>query len=787
MKNFTQKLLLVIGTFFLFCSSSAADEQWPKMIQTADTRIEIYQPQLEKFVDNKLTARSVLSVTDANAAEPVFGVLCFRSTVDTDRDNRMVTLSDISVNKVLFPDSLEEQKDKLTAVIKSEMPKWTLQMSLDEMLTSLELVEKEKKAGDELNNTPPKIIFSEIPAVLVSFDGEPKLTKVENTKLMRAVNTPFFVALDMNSKTYFLKAGDQWMKAGDAKGPWQPAASVPDAVVSLAEQGNPSAAIGSASAKPAEGVDNFLQIIVATEPTELIVTDGEPEFQTVTGTNLLFISNTDSDVFMDIDSQQIYALLSGRWFTAPKKDGPWSYVYPDKLPADFAKIPPGSEKGSVRAHIAGTEEAQEALAETLIPQTAAVKRSEANLAVTYDGNPQFQPVTGTPMQYAVNTPYSVILVDNKYYCCHDAVWFVADSPIGPWTLCTNVPQVIYTIPPSCPIYPVRYVYVYDSTPDIVYVGYTSGYLNCFRYRGCVVYGTGYYYSPWYGSFCYSRPRTWGFGFYYDDTINCWGFGFSRRHGWFRDRFLTGGWWGHCAFDFDDFDMRHHFRRRQFGNLDRDRFVGRNNIFSLHREPFIRTAERPQTALRVENRRNNVFSDQQGNVFRNSIDGWERRGRNGWSRIESGNKPQIIERQPRENRPQPDQGRHEREPGTPQIRREQAQTQPSEQKREQPQTQAPEQPREQHSDGFEKDRKELNQELRARNRAAERENSFQQYRNAEGGRRADGIRTEDDGRERGDGRDGFGGRGEAGGRDGGGRGGDGDGHGGGGSRGGGRGR
>jgi hypothetical protein len=767
MKNRIQKISLVISTLFIFYSFSYADEQWPKMIQTADTNIEIYQPQLEKFNDNKLTARSVLSVTSASAPEPVFGVLCFRSTVDTDSDNRTVTLSDINVNRVLFPDSLEEQKDKLTAVIKSEMPKWTLQMSLDEMLTSLELVEKEKKAGDELNNTPPKIIFSEVPAVLVSFDGEPKLTMVENTHLMKAVNTPFFVVLDTKSKSYFLKAGDRWMKADQIKGPWQPAASVPAVVISLAEGGNVSSAKGTVSVKQAEGTENLLQIIVANEPTELIVTDGEPQFQTILGTDLLFISNTDSDVFMDIDNQQLYALLSGRWFTAPKKEGPWSYVYPDKLPADFAKIPPDSEKGSVRAHIAGTEEAREAVAETLIPQTAAVKRSDANLTVNYDGSPQFEPITGTSMQYAVNTPYSIILVNDRYYCCHDAVWFLADSPLGPWSVCTDVPRVIYTIPPSCPLYPVKYVYVYDSTPDIVYVGYTSGYLNCYRYHGCVVYGTGFYYTPWYGTYSYFWPWTWGFGFYYDDVLNCWGFGFSRRHGWFRDRFLTGGWWGHCVFDFDNFDIRHHFGERRFGSfsrLDRDRFVGRNNIFSFHRDSFIRASERPRTALRVENRRNNIFSDVQGRIFRNSINGWERHGRNGWSRIGTENRPQVTKGQPREM--QTENARPGGEIEVPQIRREQM-----------PERHEQIERHEQPSDGFESDRRELNREFMARNRAVERENNFQQYRNAASSRGADETRSEDGGRG-----DGFG---ERGGRDGGG-GGRGGGHGSGG-HGGGRGR
>ncbi|MFZ0035136.1 MAG: hypothetical protein WAK60_09150 [Sedimentisphaerales bacterium] len=730
MKTCSSKILLAICTSFLFYNFSTAEEQqWPKMIQSPDTNIVIYQPQLEKFNANKLTARSVVSVTAGNSAEPVFGVLCFNAQVETDRDNRMVTLADINVNKVIFPDTLGEQKDKLDAVLKSEIPKWNLQMSLDEMLTSLELVEKEKKARDELNNNPPKILFSELPAVLVTFDGEPKLMKVENTNLMKAVNTPFFIVLDMPSKTYFLKAGDQWMKANDIKGPWRAAVTIPAAAAALAEDKDASTANGTVSTPQANGVDNLLQIIEATEPTELIATNGEPEFQIITGTNLLFISNTDSDVFMDINTQQIYVLLSGRWFTAKKKEGPWTYLYPDKLPSDFAKIPPGSDKGHVRAHIAGTEEAHEAVVETYIPQTAAVKRSEANLTVTYDGDPEFGPIQGTSMQYAVNTAYSVVLVDGRYYCCNDAVWFVADNQLGPWSVCTQVPQVIYTIPPSCPIYPVRYVYVYDSTPDIVYVGYTPGYFGCYPYHGCVVYGTGFYYTPWYGRFCYPRPRTWGFGFYYNDTIDCWGFEIGRRHGWFGTGFVTGGWWGHCVFRTDDFDVRHNAVVR----INHDRFSNINNIYTRRRDSIVRTDFRiPQAASRLENHRNNFFSDRSGNIYHNTLNGWERHRPERQSWLGSENRPLLTER--------------------PAVRGQEV----------------PQQRHEVTNNDSAQHRQELNQELRARDRAVERTNSFQQYRSAEdsrgGSRDVGGGRNEGSGRDVGGGRDIGGGRDAGGSRD-----------------------
>jgi hypothetical protein len=54
-----------------------------------------------------------------------------------------------------------------------------------------------------------------------------------------------------------------------------------------------------------------------------------------------------------------------------------------------------------------------------------------------------------------------------------------------------IPAVIYTIPPSSPLYHVRYAYIYGATPEFVYVGYTPGYLGAYAYDGAVVFGTGW--------------------------------------------------------------------------------------------------------------------------------------------------------------------------------------------------------------------------------------------------------------------------------------------------------
>ena len=95
--------------------------------------------------------------------------------------------------------------------------------------------------------------------------------------------------------------------------------------------------------------------------------------------------------------------------------------------------------------------------------------------------------------------------------CSEAVWFVSSSPTGPWVVADTVPAVIYTIPPSSPLHYVTYVRVYGYTPQVVYTGYTPGYLGTVvNPYGTVVYGTGYAYTPWVGSVWYPAPYTYGY-------------------------------------------------------------------------------------------------------------------------------------------------------------------------------------------------------------------------------------------------------------------------------------
>lgn len=122
--------------------------------------------------------------------------------------------------------------------------------------------------------------------------------------------------------------------------------------------------------------------MIATEPTEILQSEGKADYKTVEGTSLLYVSNSSSEIFKDIGSQKTFVLIAGRWYSASSLKGPWTFIDADKLPVDFAKIPEGSDKDGVLANVAGTEEASEALIDAEIPQTAKIERKTATLRLT---------------------------------------------------------------------------------------------------------------------------------------------------------------------------------------------------------------------------------------------------------------------------------------------------------------------------------------------------------------------------------------------------------------------
>ena len=348
-----------VTAIFVINSKVKAEVDWPHDIDVPEGRITMYQPQLEAFEENKLSARAAVSVTPTGQTEPVFGAVWIDADISTDRDTRQVTLKSLKVSRAKFPDAEPDKMEKLKAILEREIPTWDISISLDRLLTMLELVEKEQMALDNMKTESPKIIFSMSPAVLVTIDGEPELASIGESDLQRVVNTPFFMVLAPKDKLWYLKGEENWLKADDLNGSWQRDPNPPESVVAA---GKAAEADQIAQSEDGKQLDAMPQIIVSTEPTELIVIDGEPVYSTIYGTDIIYVSNTESDMFVNFKTKEHYILLSGRWYTAASIKGRWSYIAADKLPEDFAKIPAGSEKDNVLAFVAGTDQANDAVA-----------------------------------------------------------------------------------------------------------------------------------------------------------------------------------------------------------------------------------------------------------------------------------------------------------------------------------------------------------------------------------------------------------------------------------------
>ena len=532
-------------------TATKQSENWPRTFTSGPDTFTVYQPQVDKWEGDRIDLYSAVELKSGKEGPAKYGVVWFRARTEVDKINRLVALDQAEVTQIKFPVAHEKEAE-LKALLDKKLPGATKTISLDRLQSMLEASDDRIKTV-EVKNDPPMIIISTKPALLVLIDGEPQLRDVPNVDLQRVINTRSIVLFDVDKKLYFLRVEDWWLQSKAVDGPWEYAKKLPkdmkkaeEYLVSQNQAQNPT---GEKPPQPKQSLKDAGKnapipvVYVVFAPAELIETTGDPQYSAIAGTGLEYVSNTSGNIFRL--NNEYYVLISGRWFKAASFDGPWTFVGASEIPPSFAKIPTTSPKSTVLASVPGTPQAKEALIANSIPQTATITRSEAKLTVQYDGEATFVPIQGTSMSYAKNTSAAVIKVsDNNYYSVEAGVWFKAPSPQGPWRVTDSVPEEIYTIPPSSPLYYVTYVKVYSSTPDVVYVGYTPGYYGTVvsANTSTVVYGTGWYYPPYIGpTVWYGWPYTYGVGAGFTYTTSSgWSFGFGYGYAYYPWYYP---WWG----------------------------------------------------------------------------------------------------------------------------------------------------------------------------------------------------------------------------------------------------
>jgi hypothetical protein len=512
-------------------SAAAApiDGGWPRSYAIANGgSLVVYQPQASSWERQAhLVAFSAVTYRSSSKATPVHGTVKLEAATSVSTTERVVRFKDMKIAEINFPTIPKEQLRTISDTIDAAIPDDDRIIALDRVLANIDKSSIAPKNVEGIKADPPVIFFSKTPAVIVVLDGEPIWSPIRENDLKFAVNTNWDLFQHEQTKTFYLRHNDAWLKATTLTGPWTAAGTLPESFKKLPAEDNwkevKAALPGrklSATAVP--------KVFVSTTPAELILLTGEPTYVAVAGTALMWVSNTESDVFRMGRTGLVYYLVAGRWFSSPDFGGPWTFASLN-MPPEFQKIPLEHERSRVLASVPGTDQAAEAVLLAQIPQVARVNKKDIKAPdVAYQGDPQFAAIDPLTVQRAVNTDKDIFKVGDAYYMCYQGVWFVGKTAAGPWEVAETVPQVIYQIPASSPSHHVTYVTIEeDDDDDWVVFAAAAGYTGMMIAWGCAVWGTGWYYPPYYGyggfyPYYYPHFPTYGYSAWYNPYTGAYG-------------------------------------------------------------------------------------------------------------------------------------------------------------------------------------------------------------------------------------------------------------------------
>ena len=345
-------------------------------------QVLVYQPQVNKWDGNQIDFRAALAIkADRREGRDVRRDLRDRAHAGRQGGAHRRLREHERSAKIDFP-TLPNRGAAYVPELQKEFAPKIRTISLDRLQASLAIAGV-KPPTVEVQNNPPQVIVSYSPAILVPIDGAPVLKPVpeHDSRYQRVINTRALILQGGLGDNFYIHVYDGWLSASSLAGPWTQASLGPfgAAVDAIAARSSRRPAPSTCSTAAPRRIRSRRSPTAsrrstrARSPTELIVFKGQPDFVPIVGTQLLWASNTTSDVLINTANNNYYVLLAGRWFTSAashRARGRSSRA--TRCRADFAQIPAQSLAGAVLPTVAGTPQAQEAVIENSIPQTATV-------------------------------------------------------------------------------------------------------------------------------------------------------------------------------------------------------------------------------------------------------------------------------------------------------------------------------------------------------------------------------------------------------------------------------
>jgi len=193
---------------------------------------------------------------------------------------------------------------------------------------------------------PPTIFYSNKPAEVILFQGQPNYANIPGTQLTVATNTDADLFVYTPTQAYYYLAAGRWFKASDLKGPWT--YTTPDLPPDFANipENSPAGRVLVSVPGTDDAKDAVLMAQVPTTATvdpkaaeqAKVAYNGNPEFKPIEGTSMEYATNTADKVIKLGDVY--YLCLQGVWFMSPNATGPWTTA--NSVPKEIYTIPPSS-------------------------------------------------------------------------------------------------------------------------------------------------------------------------------------------------------------------------------------------------------------------------------------------------------------------------------------------------------------------------------------------------------------------------------------------------------------
>jgi len=227
MTNISRALIIVLfSEVIATAQTKPSDEGWPRRFALGTSSAAVYQPQIEEWSGNSLSARAAIAITELQSKQQIYGVLRFSARAEIEKVNRLVTLSEFKVKKLSLP-MAPDKAAVFEAAFQARADKQVNVIALDRLLADMAINHATTNTeAYEVKNDPPQILFSTRPALLVLVDGAPVFRPVKDTSVERIINTRVLIVRAEGK--FFLRLMEGWLESQNLNGPWTIAGQTPN-------------------------------------------------------------------------------------------------------------------------------------------------------------------------------------------------------------------------------------------------------------------------------------------------------------------------------------------------------------------------------------------------------------------------------------------------------------------------------------------------------------------------------------------------------------------------------